>query len=101
MVAPSTAGRTKRGLVAGGYMRVMRPKKQMVEVERIYKGEEMMMPMMKLTRTSETPVDTFSAATKIEAAIQIGRFTQVPLVYLIDSFPVDQERDWQMHWSLV
>ena len=79
MVAPSIAGRTKRGLVAGGYMR---PKKQMVEVERIYKGEEMMMPMMKLTRTPEI-VDTFSAATKIEAAIQIGRFTQVPLVYLI------------------
>lgn len=80
MVAPSTAGRTKRGLVAGGHVL---PKKQMVEVERIYKGEQMMMPMMKLTRSPETPVDSFSAATKIEAAIQLGRFTQVPLAYLI------------------
>jgi hypothetical protein len=65
-------GRTKRGLVAGGQRK---PKKQMVEVERIYKGEKMMTPMMKLKRASTIPVDSFSAATKIEASIQLGRLS--------------------------
>ena len=71
MVAHGTAGRTKRGLIAGGYVR--RSMNQMVEVERIYKGQKMMMPMMKLVKASNTPVDSFSAATKIEASIQLGR----------------------------
>ena len=65
MVAESRNGRTKRGFMFGGYRK---PKKQMVEVQRIYKGEKMMMPMMQLEQA-----DTFSAATKIEANIELGR----------------------------
>ena len=70
MMEENNSGRTKRGLVPRGYMK---PKKQMVEVERIYKGETMMMPMMKLLRSSNNPVDSFSAASKIETSIQLGR----------------------------
>ena len=67
MVAESD--RMKRGLVAGARRQ---PKKQKVEVQRIYKGEKMMMPMMKLEKAS-TLVDTFSAATKIEASLSLGK----------------------------
>ncbi|CAB3976606.1 tissue inhibitor of metalloproteases [Paramuricea clavata] len=70
MVEDNNAGRTKR-MVPGGNRQ---PKKQMVEVQRIYKGEKMMMPMMKLQRDTDTPVDSFSAATKIEAGIQLGMY---------------------------
>jgi hypothetical protein len=63
MMEEDNAGRTKRGLVPGGQFK---PKKQMVEVERIYKGQNMMMPMMKLD-------DSFSAATKIETTVQLGK----------------------------
>lgn len=69
MVEDSDGGRMKR-MVPGGNRQ---PKKQMVEVQRIYKGEKMMMPMMKLERDTDTPVDSFSAATKIEAGIQLGK----------------------------
>ncbi|XP_028391505.1 uncharacterized protein LOC114516276 isoform X2 [Dendronephthya gigantea] len=60
--------RTRRGLVPGGRTK---PKEQMVEIQRIYKGEKMMMPMMKLKRASAL-IDSFSAATKIEASLQLN-----------------------------
>lgn len=70
MVAEKSGGRVKR-LVPGGWTK-RKPKEQMVEVERIYKGEKMMLPMMKLVKDSNKPADAFSEATKIEASIQLG-----------------------------
>lgn len=49
------------------------PKRQMVEVQRFYKGEEIVMPVMQVT-PPENENDTFVAsAKKMEASIRLGK----------------------------